>query len=133
MGFDSDKPDLGRGKILADAAAKAGTPAPPEAEKLQGAFKTPSLRGVALTGPYFHDGRAKTLEEAVDQMLTGGIAEPASRREAEAGEDHGPAAGGPARVPEGPDAGQQALQATDAAMTRPERALARKLVPDGTQ
>jgi cytochrome c peroxidase len=41
-----------------------------------GAFKTPSLRGVALTAPYFHDGRAKTLEEAVDLMLGGGIANP---------------------------------------------------------
>ncbi len=28
-------------------------------------FKVPSLRNVALTAPYFHDGNAKTLEEAV--------------------------------------------------------------------
>jgi cytochrome c peroxidase len=74
IGYDTDKPDPGRGKILADAAAKANTAAPPEAETLQGAFKTPSLRGVALSGPYFHDGRAKTLEEAVDLMIKGGIA-----------------------------------------------------------
>jgi cytochrome c peroxidase len=76
IGFDTEKPDLGRGKILADAAAKAGTPAPPEAETLQGAFKTPTLRGVALSGPYFHDGRAATLEEAVDLMIKGGIENP---------------------------------------------------------
>jgi cytochrome c peroxidase len=76
VGFDTDKPDLGRGKILADAAAKANQPAPPEAETLKGAFKTPSLRGAALSGPYFHDGRAATLEEAVDAMLKGGIANP---------------------------------------------------------
>ena len=31
-------------------------------------FKTPSLRNAALTAPYFHDGKAKTLEEAVSQM-----------------------------------------------------------------
>jgi cytochrome c peroxidase len=29
-------------------------------------FKVPSLRNVAWTAPYFHDGSAKTLEEAVD-------------------------------------------------------------------
>lgn len=31
-------------------------------------FKVPSLRNVALTGPYFHDGSAATLEEAVRIM-----------------------------------------------------------------
>ncbi len=31
-------------------------------------FKVPSLRNVALTAPYFHDGRVKTLEEAVEKM-----------------------------------------------------------------
>jgi cytochrome c peroxidase len=51
-------------------------PAPPEAQTLQGAFKTPSLRGVGLTWPYFHDGHAKTLEEAVDAMLKGGVPNP---------------------------------------------------------
>jgi cytochrome c peroxidase len=34
-----------------------------------GLFKTPSLRNVALTGPYFHDGRIDTLREAVDVEL----------------------------------------------------------------
>ncbi|SDS74195.1 c-type cytochrome [Pseudomonas fuscovaginae UPB0736] len=33
-------------------------------------FKVPSLRNVALTAPYFHDGSAKTLEDAVDVMFT---------------------------------------------------------------
>jgi cytochrome c peroxidase len=76
IGFDTDKPDLGRGKQLADAAAKANQPVPAEAESLKGAFKTPTLRGAALSGPYFHDGRAATLEEAVDSMLKGGIPNP---------------------------------------------------------
>jgi cytochrome c peroxidase len=37
-----------------------------------GAFKTPTLRGVALHRPYFHDGSAATLEHAVDFMVGGG-------------------------------------------------------------
>jgi cytochrome c peroxidase len=31
-------------------------------------FKVPSLRNVAKTGPYYHDGSIKTLEEAVSKM-----------------------------------------------------------------
>jgi cytochrome c peroxidase len=31
-------------------------------------FRVPSLRNVALTAPYFHDGSAKTLEEAISTM-----------------------------------------------------------------
>jgi len=31
-------------------------------------FKVPSLRNVALTAPYFHDGNAKTLEQAISIM-----------------------------------------------------------------
>jgi len=31
-------------------------------------FKVPSLRNVALTAPYFHDGSAPTLENAVTVM-----------------------------------------------------------------
>lgn len=31
-------------------------------------FKVPSLRNVALTAPYFHDGSAATLEQAVETM-----------------------------------------------------------------
>ena len=32
-------------------------------------FKVPSLRNVALTAPYFHDGSASTLEAAVAVMF----------------------------------------------------------------
>lgn len=32
-------------------------------------FKVPSLRNIALTAPYFHDGSAKTLSDAVDVMF----------------------------------------------------------------
>jgi cytochrome c peroxidase len=31
-------------------------------------FRVPSLRNVALTAPYFHDGGAASLEEAVESM-----------------------------------------------------------------
>lgn len=37
------------------------------------AFKVPSLRNVAKSAPYFHDGSVATLEEAVRLMATGGI------------------------------------------------------------
>ena len=30
------------------------------------------MRNVALTGPYFHDGSAATLEAAIDVMAAGG-------------------------------------------------------------
>lgn len=42
------------------------------AEGDRGAFKTPTLRSVALSGPYFHDGSVKTLREAVKLMAGGG-------------------------------------------------------------
>ncbi len=32
----------------------------------RGRFKTPSLRNIALTAPYMHDGRFQTLEEVLD-------------------------------------------------------------------
>jgi cytochrome c peroxidase len=34
----------------------------------RGVFRVPSLRNVELTAPYFHDGRARTLDDAVDTM-----------------------------------------------------------------
>ena len=34
----------------------------------KGFFKVPGLRNIAKTGPYYHDGSIKTLEEAVDNM-----------------------------------------------------------------
>src|SRR5262249_48677872 len=37
-----------------------------------GAFKTPSLRDVELTAPYFHDGSARTLDEVVEFYVKGG-------------------------------------------------------------
>lgn len=39
---------------------------------LKGAFKTPTIRDITLTAPYFHDGSAKTLAEVVEHYNTGG-------------------------------------------------------------
>ena len=36
---------------------------------MKGAFKTPSLRNVARTAPYFHNGSARTLMEVVEHYL----------------------------------------------------------------
>ena len=73
IGADKEKVDPGRGAILTAAAQKANRALTPDEEKQIGAFKTPTLRGIAASGPYFHDGRAKTLDEAVDLVVKGGI------------------------------------------------------------
>lgn len=63
IGMDASEPDLGRFKSSKD-------------EKDKGAFKTPTLRDIAESAPYLHDGSAATLEEAVDIMLQGGKPNP---------------------------------------------------------
>lgn len=42
-------------------------------QRLKGAFKTPQLRGIALTAPYFHDGSAKTLKDVIGVYEKGGV------------------------------------------------------------
>lgn len=37
----------------------------------RGKFKVPSLRNIAVTAPYMHDGRFKTLEEVIDHYNEG--------------------------------------------------------------
>lgn len=44
-----------------------------------GAFKTPTLRNIALTAPYMHDGSLKTLKEVVLHYNNGGVT-PASEK-----------------------------------------------------
>jgi cytochrome c peroxidase len=39
--------------------------------KSEGVFKVPNIRNVALSAPYMHDGRFKTLEEVVEHYSTG--------------------------------------------------------------
>lgn len=38
-----------------------------------GKFRTPTLRNVALSAPYMHDGRFGTLEEVIDHYNAGGV------------------------------------------------------------
>jgi len=47
-----------------------------KAESDQGAFITPTLRNVALTRPYMHDGSLKTLRDVVDYYAGGGNSNP---------------------------------------------------------
>lgn len=63
VGMDAPEPDVGRAKISGDL-------------KDTGAFKTPTIRNVALTGPYMHDGSQKTLEEVVEWYAKGGHPNP---------------------------------------------------------
>ena len=42
----------------------------------RGAFKTPTLRDVALTAPYMHDGSLATLEDVVEFYDRGGVRNP---------------------------------------------------------
>lgn len=44
-------------------------------------FKVPSLRNVALTSPYFHDGKINTLDEAVSIMITYQLGYPIDKKE----------------------------------------------------
>jgi cytochrome c peroxidase len=54
--------DNGLAQIAADRGLTETTGNPLDANK----FSTPSLRNIALTAPYMHDGRFQTLEEVVE-------------------------------------------------------------------
>lgn len=60
VGTDRPDPDVGRFAV---------TKNPQD----WGAFKTPTLREIANTAPYMHDGSLKTLEEVVEYYDKGGI------------------------------------------------------------
>ncbi|SMP66647.1 Cytochrome c peroxidase [Noviherbaspirillum suwonense] len=55
-------------KLLGNDFSSARNPAPagPDDVSVMGAFKTPGLRNVELTGPYFHNGGKSTLMQVVD-------------------------------------------------------------------
>ena len=53
IGMDAEKPDIGR----EDQSKQGGD---------RGAFKTPTLREIARTAPYMHNGKFKTVEEVVE-------------------------------------------------------------------
>jgi cytochrome c peroxidase len=56
--------------------ADAGRFSQTSQESDRGAFKTPTVRNVALTAPYMHDGSLATLEEVVEWYDKGGHANP---------------------------------------------------------
>jgi cytochrome c peroxidase len=64
IGMDTENPDIGRAEVTKD-------------RKDYGAFKTPTLRNVALSAPYMHDGSIGTLEEVVEWYAKGGHPNPA--------------------------------------------------------
>jgi cytochrome c peroxidase len=63
VGMDVENPDLGRYEVTKKEADK-------------GAFKTPTMRNVALSAPYMHDGSQQTLEEVVEWYAKGGHPNP---------------------------------------------------------
>ncbi len=63
VGMDAKEPDLGRYAVTKD-------------DKDRGAFKTPTIRNVALSAPYMHDGSQKTLAEVVEWYDRGGHKNP---------------------------------------------------------
>lgn len=63
VGMDKKEPDEGRKAIS-------------KLEGDRGAFKTPTLRDIARTAPYMHDGSQKTLADVVEHYNKGGIANP---------------------------------------------------------
>jgi cytochrome c peroxidase len=63
VGMEAENPDLGRYEQTGE-------------EKDKGAFKTPTVRNISLTGPYMHDGSQKTLEEVVEWYAKGGHPNP---------------------------------------------------------
>ncbi len=60
VGVTGDNVDVGRYAVT-------------KQEKDWGAFKTPTIRNVALTAPYMHDGSMQTLEEVVEHYDKGGV------------------------------------------------------------
>lgn len=57
-----------------DGEPEPGRAAVTGREEDRGRFKTPTLRGVAATAPYMHDGSLATLEEVVEFYRLGGRA-----------------------------------------------------------
>jgi cytochrome c peroxidase len=64
VGMKASKPDLGRYETA------------PDSPGVKGAFKTPTLRNLADTAPYMHDGSLKTLRDVVEFYNKGGEENP---------------------------------------------------------
>ncbi len=63
-----DSPLVTKYKLLDDPGRYSAT----KQEADRNVWRVPSLRNVAQTAPYFHNGSAKTLEEAVRICAKGG-------------------------------------------------------------
>jgi cytochrome c peroxidase len=63
--------NIGLPRVLG-AAADLGRFEVTKSDPDRGAFKTPTLRNVAITGPYMHDGSVPTLEGVIDHYAKGG-------------------------------------------------------------
>ncbi len=61
---------------LASADPGRGAHVPAEVVLMQHAFKTPSLRDLALEGPYMHDGSMHSLEDVIEHYERGGRQRP---------------------------------------------------------
>ncbi len=64
--------DLRYHRIEALGRADAGRALVSNLTSDEGAFKTPSLRGVRFTAPFFHDGSAATLDQLLDRLEASG-------------------------------------------------------------
>ena len=64
--------NLGVGADLDGTLADLGRFKETNQEEDRGAFKTPSVRNIALTAPYMHDGSLKTLKEVIDFYIGAG-------------------------------------------------------------
>ena len=62
-GWTDSDPDVGRQAVTRDPADR-------------GKFKTPTLRNVALTWPYLHDGSAQGLADVIEFYDRGGVPNP---------------------------------------------------------
>ena len=68
--------NLGAGMNAEGELADLGRYVQTKNEADRGAFRTPTLRNIAGTGPYMHDGSKKTLREVVDFYAGGGNSNP---------------------------------------------------------
>lgn len=62
-GLDAAFADIGYGKVSGNANDN-------------GKFKVPTLRNIALSAPYMHDGRFQTLDEVIEHYSTGVVLSP---------------------------------------------------------
>jgi len=63
LDIEADQTDIGLEKVTGDTNDRAK-------------FKVPTLRNIAVSGPYMHDGRFETLEEVVEHYSSGVVPSP---------------------------------------------------------